>query len=78
MHFRAVLTVAYDYTRCVFVNIRGFNKAGLIATVQKEIVNCDTSVNIVNANIVIDVGGKFILFLILSFNDARSYNSIAG
>ena len=58
MRFRAVLSVAYVYTRCVFVNIRGFNKAGLSASVQKEIVNCDTSKKIIKATIVIDVWGK--------------------
>ncbi|XP_070573775.1 uncharacterized protein [Ptychodera flava] len=58
LHYTTTLTVGLDFSDCLRLGLRGYNKAGLSSTVHKEIRDCSVAGHITK-NVVIDAVGEY-------------------
>ncbi|XP_070573766.1 uncharacterized protein [Ptychodera flava] len=58
LHYTTILAVELDFSDCLRLGLRGYNKAGLSSTVYKDIRDCNMVGHIIK-NVVIDAVGEY-------------------
>ncbi|XP_070573746.1 uncharacterized protein [Ptychodera flava] len=58
LHYTTTLSAELDFSDCLRLGLRGYNKAGLSSTVHKEIKDCSV-VGHITKNVVIDAVGEY-------------------